>query len=245
MTMKLEVIPAVDLKGGRCVQLVQGVPGTELVSLEDPISEAFKLIREGAKTLHLIDLDGAIQGERINSAVIEKMLDAIEVTVEVGGGIRTSQDVENLLGLGVDRVIIGTAAVNNPEFVQEMSDKYGKEHIMVSLDAKNGKVTTHGWAKTSSFSPPELGKRMEDLGAGSILFTNIDTEGLLLGVDPAPTRELVEAVTIPVVASGGVTTVADVKAIKKTGAWAVVVGSALYTGRLSLAEAIQAAEGRI
>ena len=243
MTMPLEVIPAVDLKGGRCVQLVQGVPGTELVSLDDPIGEALRRIDEGARTLHLIDLDGAIQGERINAQVIEKIVDATNVTVEVGGGIRTSQDVEDLLELGVDRVIIGTAAVNNPEFVREMSDEHGKDHIMVSLDAKNGKVTTHGWVKISSFSPPELGQQMEKAGAGSILFTNIDTEGLLSGVDPTPTYELVKAVTIPVVASGGVTTVADITAIKKTGAWAVVVGSALYTGRLSLPEAIKAAEG--
>ena len=237
----MEIIPAVDLKGGRCVQLVQGIPGTELVSLDDPIAEAIRWIDQGAKTLHLIDLDGAILGERINSSVIERILDATDVKIEVGGGIRTSQDVDDLLGLGVDRVIIGTAAVNNPEFVKEMSDLYGKEHIMVSLDAKNGKVTTHGWAKTSTFSPPELGRRMEELGAGSILFTNIDSEGLLLGVDPKPTRKLIEAVTIPVVASGGVTTVADVRTIKDTGAWAVVVGSALYTGRLSLSDAIQAA----
>lgn len=239
--MNMEVIPAVDLKGGKCVQLVQGVPGTELVSLDDPIGEAVRWIDEGAVTLHLIDLDGAIQGERINASVIEKILDATDVTIEVGGGIRTSRDVEDLLGLGVDRVIMGTAAVNNPEFVSEMSDMHGKEHIMVSLDAKDGKVTTHGWAKTSSFSPPELGRQMEELGAGSILFTNIDSEGLLLGVDPEPTRELVEAVSIPVVASGGVTTVADIKVIKETGAWGVVVGSALYTGRLFLPDAIRAA----
>ncbi|HUW67532.1 MAG TPA: 1-(5-phosphoribosyl)-5-[(5-phosphoribosylamino)methylideneamino]imidazole-4-carboxamide isomerase [Candidatus Nanoarchaeia archaeon] len=239
--MTMEIIPAVDLKGGRCVQLVQGIPGTELVSLDDPIAEAILWIDQGAKTLHLIDLDGAILGERINSNVIENILDATDVKIEVGGGIRTSQDVDDLLGLGVDRVIIGTAAVNNPEFVTEMSDLYGKEHIMVSLDARNGKVTTHGWAKTSSFSPPELGRRMEEMGAGSILFTNIDSEGLLMGVDPNPTIKLIEAVTIPVVASGGVTTVADVRTIKDTGAWAVVIGSALYTGRLSLSDAIQAA----
>ena len=237
----MEIIPAVDLKGGRCVQLVQGIPGTELVSLDDPIAEAIRWIDQGAKTLHLIDLDGAILGERVNSSLIESILDATYVKIEVGGGIRTSQDVDDMLGLGVDRVIIGTAAVNNPEFVTEMSDMYGKEHIMVSLDAKGGKVTTHGWAKTSVFSPPELGLKMEKLGAGSILFTNIDSEGMLLGVDPEPTRELIEAVSIPVVASGGVTTVADVKTIKDTGAWAVVIGSALYTGRLFLPDAIQAA----
>ncbi len=237
----MEIIPAVDLKGGRCVQLVQGIPGTELVSLDDPIAEAIRWIDQGAKTLHLIDLDGAILGERVNSSLIESILDATYVKIEVGGGIRTSQDVDDMLGLGVDRVIIGTAAVNNPEFVTEMSDMYGKKHIMVSLDAKGGKVTTHGWAKTSAFSPPELGLKMEKLGAGSILFTNIDSEGMLLGVDPEPTRELIEAVSIPVVASGGVTTVADVKTIKDTGAWAVVIGSALYTGRLFLPDAIQAA----
>ncbi|MCL7475376.1 MAG: 1-(5-phosphoribosyl)-5-[(5-phosphoribosylamino)methylideneamino]imidazole-4-carboxamide isomerase [ANME-2 cluster archaeon] len=240
--MSFEVIPAVDLKSGKCVQLVQGVPGTEMVSLDDPIAQALRWVDEGAQTLHLIDLDGAIQGERINALTIEKIVAATDVTIEVGGGIRTAGDVEALLGLGVDRVIIGTAAVNDPGFVQQMSDRYGKEHIMVSLDARNGKVTTHGWARTSDFTPPELGRRLEDMGAGSILFTNIDSEGLLKGVDPEPTRNLVEAVNIPVVASGGITTADDVRIIKDTGAVAVVVGSALYTGRLNLSEAIQAAK---
>jgi len=241
--MKFEVIPAVDLRGGRCVQLVQGIPGTELVSLDDPIAEALKWIDKGAQTLHLIDLDGAIEGERINAQVVERIVDSTNVRVEVGGGIRTSRDVEGLVGAGVDRVIIGTAAVNDPGFVGEMSDLHGKEHIMVSLDAKNGMVTTHGWAKTSHFSPLELGRQLEGMGAGSILFTNIDTEGLLQGVDLKPTLELVEAVNIPVVAAGGITTVDDIRMIKETGAEAAVVGSALYTGRLSLPEAIAAAQG--
>lgn len=238
--MKFEVIPAVDLKGGRCVQLVQGIPGTEMVSLDNPIAQALKWIDKGATTLHLIDLDGAIKGERVNAHLIEDILDAADVIIEVGGGNRTSSDVEDLIRLGVDRVIIGTAAVNNPDFVTEMSDMHGKAHIMVSLDAKNGKVTTHGWAKSSVFTPPELGLRLEKAGAGSILFTNIDTEGLLEGVDPAPTTELVGAVNIPVIAAGGVTTVADVKAIKQTRAAGAVIGSALYTGRISLSEAIRA-----
>lgn len=241
--MKFEVIPAVDLRGGRCVQLVQGVPGTELVSLDNPIAEALRWIDEGAQTLHLIDLDGAIEGERVNAQVVERIINATDVRVEVGGGVRTSQDVEALVDIGVDRVIIGTAAVNDPGFVSEMSDLHGKEYIMVSLDAKNGMVTTHGWAKTSRFPPPELGRQMEGMGAGSILFTNIDTEGLLKGVDPEPTRELVEAVAIPVVAAGGITTVADIRTIMQTGAEAVVVGSALYTGRLALPDAIEAAHG--
>lgn len=239
--MKFEVIPAVDLKDGKCVQLVQGVPGSELISLDDPVAEALKWIDEGAKSLHIIDLDGAIHGKRINAPIIERIIEVADVTVEVGGGIRTIRDVDDLLVLGVDRVIIGTAAVNNSEFVHELSDEFGKDHIMVSLDAKNGRVTTHGWAKTSTFSPTEMGRWMEMMGAGSILFTNIDTEGLLKGVDPAPTKALVDAVSIPVVASGGVTTVNDICVIKETGAAAVVVGSALYTKRLSLAEAILAA----
>ncbi|MCK4937331.1 MAG: 1-(5-phosphoribosyl)-5-[(5-phosphoribosylamino)methylideneamino]imidazole-4-carboxamide isomerase [Methanosarcinales archaeon] len=240
--MSFEVIPAVDLQGGKCVQLVQGVPGTEMVSLDDPTAQAIRWVDEGAKTLHLIDLDGAIQGERINALAIENIVAATDVTIEVGGGIRAAGDVEALLGLGVDRVIIGTAAVNDPGFVQDMSDIYGKEHIMVSLDAKNGKVTTHGWARISGFTPPELGRQLENMGAGSILFTNIDSEGLLKGVDPEPTRKLVEAVNIPVVGSGGITTANDVRIIRDTGAVAVVVGSALYTGRLSLSEAVQAAK---
>jgi phosphoribosylformimino-5-aminoimidazole carboxamide ribotide isomerase len=233
------VIPAVDLKKGRCVQLVQGVPGTEQVSLDDPLAVALKWIKQGAEVLHLVDLDGAIEGKRVNAEIIEEIIITTGVETQVGGGIRTRRDVEQLLELGVERVILGTAAIEHPEFVEELAEEFGSRHICVALDAKDGRVTTHGWREQTDVAPAEFGQRFEKLGAGSILFTNIDTEGLLQGVDPVPTAELVKAVSIPVIASGGITTLEDLKTLKNAGAVGAVVGTALYLGRIRLEEAIE------
>lgn len=233
------VIPAIDLKNSKCVSLVQGIPGTERVSLDDPLGIAARWVDEGASVLHLIDLDGAIDGKRINSSIIGSIVKDFEVETQVGGGIRSKADAAELLNNGVDRVILGTAAVNNPPLVEELADEFGSERIIVSLDSRNGKVTTHGWAKASSFTAVELGRKFEKLGAGSILFTDINTEGLLKGVNPAPTRELVQAVGIPVIASGGITTLSDIEVVKQTGAGGIVVGAALYVGNFSLRDALK------
>ncbi|HWR25505.1 MAG TPA: 1-(5-phosphoribosyl)-5-[(5-phosphoribosylamino)methylideneamino]imidazole-4-carboxamide isomerase [Methanosarcina sp.] len=241
--MDFEVIPAVDMKEGKCVQLVQGVPGSEIVSLDDPLAVACDWVRRGAKTLHLVDLDGAIEGERKNAPIIEKIVKMCReksVSVQVGGGIRSFEDAASLLKLGVSRVILGTAALQNPELVKRLSAAFGSECITVALDAKNGKISIKGWTEECKQTPVEMGKKFEELGAGSLLFTNIDTEGLMQGVNPVPTKELVESVNIPVIASGGVSSLQDLKILKKTGAAGVVVGSALYTGRFTLEEAIEA-----
>ena len=232
------IIPAIDLKNKKCVSLVQGIPGTERVSINDPISVARKWVDEGASILHLIDLDGAIEGNRLNSPIIESIVRKFNVELQVGGGIRSKEDASGLLNIGVDRVILGTAAINNPELVSELGHDFGSERIMVALDSKNGKVTTHGWAKSSAFSAVGLGKKFEELGAGSILFTDINTEGLLAGVNPEPTRELVEALDIPVIASGGITTLSDIEIIKETGAKGIVIGAALYVDNFTLKEAL-------
>ncbi len=239
--MTFEVIPAVDMKNGKCVQLVQGVPGSEMISIDDPVAVAIDWISRGAKTLHLIDLDGAIEGERKNSPAIERIVNKCKplgVQIQVGGGIRSFDNATELLNIGVDRVILSTAAVNKPMLVKELSDAFGREHITVALDSRDGKVSIEGWKKQSEFTAVQMGKRFEELGAGSILFTNIDTEGLLSGVDTKPTEELVKSVGIPVIASGGVTGLNDLVALRNTGAMSVVVGSALYTGRFTLEEAI-------
>jgi len=239
--MAFEVIPAVDMRNGKCVQLVQGVPGSEMVSLDDPVAVAKDWISQGAKTLHLIDLDGAIEGTRQNAPIIEKIVEECSpmgVAIQVGGGIRSFDDAAGLLELGVDKVILSTAAINNPGLVKELADSFGSEHVNVALDSKNGKISIEGWKKQSEYTAVEMGIRFENLGAGSLLFTNIDTEGLMQGVNTDPTEELVKSVSIPVIASGGVTGLDDLVAIKKTGASAVVVGSALYTGKFTLTEAI-------
>jgi phosphoribosylformimino-5-aminoimidazole carboxamide ribotide isomerase len=233
-----KIIPAIDLKNRKCVSLVQGIPGTERVSLDDPLAIAARWTNEGASVLHLIDLDGAIEGKRLNSSIIESIVEKFKVETQVGGGIRSEEDASGLLALGVDRVILGTAAVNNPSFVEGLVMEFGSERIMVALDSKNGRVTTHGWARRSPFTAVELGRKFEELGAGSILFTDINTEGLLSGINPEPTKELVQVLNIPVIASGGITTLSDIEAIKKTGASGVVIGAALYVGKFPLHEAL-------
>ncbi len=236
------IIPAIDLKNRKCVSLVQGIPGTERVSLDDPLGIAARWVSEGARVLHLIDLDGAIEGQRLNGSIIESIVKKFNVETQVGGGIRSKKDAAALLALGAGRVILGTAAVNEPSLVEELSHEFGSERIMVALDSKNGRVTTHGWANRSVYTPVELGRKFEELGAGSILFTDINTEGLLKGVNPVPTKELVESLNIPVIASGGITTLSDIEAIKKTGAGGVVVGAALYVGNFTLKEALELEE---
>lgn len=239
--MEFEVIPAVDMRGGKCVQLVQGVPGSEMVSLDDPVAVALDWIAQGTKTLHLIDLDGALDGKRINAPIIEKIVHEGKkrgVTIQIGGGIRSFEDAAHLLKLGADRVILSTAALREPELVKRLADEFGSAHINVALDSKNGKVAIEGWKKLSEFTAVEMGQKFEKLGAGTLLFTNIDTEGLMRGVNPVPTAELVKAVNIPVIASGGITTLQDILTIRATGACGVVVGSALYTGKFTYPEAL-------
>ncbi|MDA0525094.1 1-(5-phosphoribosyl)-5-[(5-phosphoribosylamino)methylideneamino]imidazole-4-carboxamide isomerase [Methanococcoides alaskense] len=239
--MSFEVIPAVDMKDGKCVQLVQGVPGSEMISLENPVEVALDWVSQGARTLHLIDLDGAIEGNRTNAPIIKKIVEKCKpqgIYIQVGGGIRSFEDAAALLDIGIDKVILSTAALKDPELIKRLSDEFGSEHINVALDSKNGKISIEGWTKESEHTAVEMGSQFEEKGAGSILFTNIDSEGLLNGVDPKPTEDLVNAVTIPVIASGGVTTLEDIVTLKNTGAAGVVVGSALYKKKFTLTEAI-------
>lgn len=233
------IIPAIDLKNKKCVSLIQGIPSKERISLDDPIATAMRWVFDGAKVIHLIDLDGAIDGQCSNSSIIASIVKSSVVETQVGGGIRSINDAQDLLTIGADRIILGTAAIKEPSIVQQLADEFGTKRIMVSLDSKNGKVVTNGWTKVSAFATVELGKKFEELGAGSVLFTDINTEGLLNGVNPVPTQELVDALEIPVIASGGITTLRDVEIIKETGAKGVVIGAALYVGNFTLSEAIE------
>ncbi|WIV65747.1 1-(5-phosphoribosyl)-5-[(5-phosphoribosylamino)methylideneamino]imidazole-4-carboxamide isomerase [Natrialbaceae archaeon AArc-T1-2] len=229
-----EVIPAVDVQDGEVVQLVQGERGTEK-RYGDPVEAARRWVEAGAETLHLIDLDGAFEGERANATAIDAVVDAVDVPTQLGGGIRTAEDARDLLERGVDRVILGTAAVENPELVGELSDEY-PDGVVVSLDAKDGEVVVEGWTESAGITPADAAKRYEERGAAAILFTNVDVEGRLEGVDTEPVRELVDATDVPVVASGGVASLEDVAALRDAGAAAVVVGTALYEGAFTLEE---------
>jgi len=234
------VIPAVDMQDGEVVQLVGGERGTGK-RYGDPVEAAQRWAEAGATTLHLVDLDGAFEGERENADAIDAVLDAVDVDVQLGGGIRTAEDAVSLLDRGVDRVILGTAAVENPDIVAEISETHPGS-VLVSLDAKDGEVVVSGWTEGTGLDPAEAASRYEDLGAGGILFTDVDVEGQLAGVRTDPVRRVVDAVDIPVIASGGVATIEDVRTLEAAGAAAVVVGSALYEGAFTLEEAIAAVE---
>jgi phosphoribosylformimino-5-aminoimidazole carboxamide ribotide isomerase len=244
MFPEFEVVPAVDMQDGQVVQLVGGERGTEK-TYGDPVEAARRWIEAGAGTLHLVDLDGAFEGERKNADAIDAVLDAVgdDIGVQLGGGIRTAADAVSLLDRGVDRVILGTAAVENPDIVAEISEDHPGS-VLVSLDAKDGEVVVSGWTEGTGLDPAEAAQRYADLGAGGVLFTDVDVEGQLAGVRTDPVRRLVEAVDIPVIASGGVATVEDVVALRDAGAAAVVVGSALYEGEFTLAEATAAVADR-
>ncbi|MDS0297188.1 1-(5-phosphoribosyl)-5-[(5-phosphoribosylamino)methylideneamino]imidazole-4-carboxamide isomerase [Halogeometricum sp. S1BR25-6] len=233
-----EVVPAVDMQDGEVVQLVQGERGTE-TRYGDPVEAAERWVDEGAETLHLVDLDGAFEGDRKNAEAVEAVVDAVDVPVQLGGGIRSADDAVELLELGVERVILGTAAVENPDVVSEISESHPGS-VMVSLDAKDGEVVVSGWTEGTGLDPAEAAARYEDLGAGAILFTDVDVEGQLEGVQTDVTRRVVDAVDIPVVASGGVASLPDIRALKEAGAAAVVVGTALYEGAFTLGEAQEA-----
>jgi phosphoribosylformimino-5-aminoimidazole carboxamide ribotide isomerase len=239
-----EVVPAVDMQDGQVVQLVGGERGTEK-SYGDPVAAAQRWVDAGARTLHLVDLDGAFEGKRANADAIDAVIDAVDdsVDVQLGGGIRTAEDAVALLNRGVDRVILGTAAVENPEIVADISRSH-PDSVLVSLDAKDGEVVVSGWTEGTGLEPAEAAQRYADLGAAGILFTDVDVEGQLDGVRTDPVAELVAAVDSPVIASGGVATVDDVLALEDTGSAAVVVGSALYEGEFTLAEAQRAVDER-
>ncbi|MEE3324352.1 1-(5-phosphoribosyl)-5-[(5-phosphoribosylamino)methylideneamino]imidazole-4-carboxamide isomerase [Methanosphaera sp.] len=232
------IIPAVDLKNGKCVQLVQGEPGTEQVIIDNPDEVAMNWIQKGAKRLHVVDLDGALgSGENLN--IVKKIIEKSQVPVQMGGGIRTLDDAKKLLDAGITTVIIGTMAIKNPEYIEQLSEEYGSERICVSLDSKDNKVVTHGWTEFTDKSPLEYAKIFEEKGAGSILFTNVDVEGLLKGIDLKPVKELLSNLSIPIIYSGGITSLDDLKVLYDLGTDYVVIGSALYKGVINFEDTIQ------
>jgi phosphoribosylformimino-5-aminoimidazole carboxamide ribotide isomerase len=230
-----EVVPAVDVQDGQVVQLVGGERGTGR-QYGDPVEAAERWVDAGAGTLHLVDLDGAFEGNRVNADAIVAIRKAVDVPIQLGGGIRTAADARDLLDMGVDRVILGTAAVEDPEIVADISETH-PDSVIVSLDARDGEVVVEGWTEGTGLAPAEAAGRYADLGAAGLLFTDVDVEGQLEGVRADPVARLVDAVDRPIVASGGVASIEDVVALAEAGAAAAVVGSALYEGAFTLAEA--------
>ncbi|EHP87080.1 1-(5-phosphoribosyl)-5-[(5-phosphoribosylamino)methylideneamino]imidazole-4-carboxamide isomerase [Methanotorris formicicus] len=240
----MNIIPAVDIKDQKCVQLIQGDPSKKHIELDNPVEVAKRWEEEGAKMLHLVDLDGAFEGKRKNREILKKIIEEVNIPVEIGGGIRTIEDAMELINIGAERIIIGTIAIQNPNFVEELSKRLDSKKIMVALDAKDGYVVIKGWKEKTKYTPVEIGKILQEKGAGSILFTNVNVEGLLKGIDVNPIKELVDSLDIPVVASGGVTSIDDLIKLKDCGVEGVVIGSALYKGLIDLKEAIKVVEGR-
>jgi len=237
-----EVIPAVDLKGGNCVQLRQGKKDAVLFSADNPVEIAREWVAQGAKRLHIIDLDGAFMEEQSNFVVIKALTESEGVKgrakIQVGGGIRSYEAAVKLLEIGVDRVIFGTAAFKSPQLIERVVDEFSSERVMVALDARKGKVAIDGWREVTGLDAKEAVKNAEELGAGSLLFTNIDVEGLMSGVDKEFIAAFVGAASVPVVIAGGVSSADDVKWIKGVGASGVVLGSALYKGKLNFVDVV-------
>ena len=232
------IMPAVDIKNGKCVQLVQGEPGSEMVKIDNPEKVAKYWEDLGAKNIHVIDLSGTIDGET-SFDIIKKILNEVSVPIQLGGGIRNLDYARQLLDLDIERLIIGTMGIQQPETITQLSDEYGPERIMISLDSKDNKVVIKGWQEKIDKSPSEIANDFKEHGAGSILFTNVDVEGLLGGFYTEPVEKLKKSVDLPIVYSGGITTVNDIKKLNENGVEGVVIGSALYTNKIDLTEALK------
>lgn len=234
------VIPAIDLKEGNCVRLEQGEMNRDTVFSDNPAEQALKWQEAGAELLHLVDLDGAFAGIPKNKAAIEAIIKAITIPAQLGGGIRDIATIEAYLSLGLSRVIIGTAAQRNPELVIEACRKF-PGRIVVGIDARNGMVAVQGWAELTDISAVDLAKKFEDCGVAAIIYTDISRDGMMGGPNLEATRALAEAISIPVIASGGVSSLKDIEnlmAIEASGVTGAITGKAIYTGAINLREAI-------
>jgi phosphoribosylformimino-5-aminoimidazole carboxamide ribotide isomerase len=236
--MSFTIYPAIDMRGGNCVRLLQGDYNQETVYGDSPFDMASQFAKTGAQWIHMVDLDGAKDGKRVNDRFVIQAAKELKANVQIGGGIRTEADILHYLENGVDRVIIGSIAVSNPEFATQMIRKYGAK-IAVGIDAKDGFVATHGWLDTSKVRAVELGKRFADAGAETFIFTDIATDGTLAGPNIQAVLEMQEATGKTVIASGGVSSLADLKAIASKGISGAIVGKALYENRFTLAEALK------
>ena len=240
------IIPAIDIRGGKCVRLFQGDYGKETVYGDDPVEMAQRWVKQGAKFLHLVDLDGAREGIPVNKATIRAITEGSPVPVEVGGGIRDMDTLDDYLSSGIFRVILGTAAIAHPQFLEQACQKW-PGRVAADIAARGGKATISGWVRETEMRAVDLARKCEELGIAAIIFTDVLRDGTQKGVNLEATREVARAVRIPLIASGGVSTIEDIKALlpfEKEGISGVIVGRALYAGTLNLPEAIAVAEGR-
>ena len=226
------VIPAIDIQNGKCVRLTQGLLEKKTIYYDDPLSALrYWEKQEGVKTLHIVDLDAAL-GIGTNTELLKKMVNSTDIKLQIGGGIRSLEIAQKYIEFGFARVVIGTSAVQNPSFVKNLNDLIKKESIVVALDMKNGRPAIKGWTDTVDTDIFELGKKMEENGAGHILFSCVEADGAYTGPDIINTKKMVQSLTIPVIAAGGVSIRQDIIDLKKIGVSGVIVGKALYDKRI-------------
>jgi len=233
----MDIIPAVDIKDGRCVRLYQGDYDMETVFSDDPVAMAMKWQSLGARRLHVVDLDGAATGKLTNLNIITGIASTLVIPVQVGGGIRQMETIEELLKMGIERVILGTAAMENTELVQEACRRYNQS-IIIGIDARGGKLATHGWKRETEFGALDFARSMVKLGARRFIYTDISRDGTLTEPNFSAIFELVDAIRYPVIASGGISTLNHLKVLKKLGVEGAIVGKALYTGAINLKQAL-------
>jgi phosphoribosylformimino-5-aminoimidazole carboxamide ribotide isomerase len=234
------VIPAIDLKEGKCVRLEQGLMERDTVFCDNPAEQALEWERQGGELLHIVDLDGAFAGQPANRSAIEAIVRAVNISTQLGGGIRDIATIEAYLSLGLSRVILGTAAQRNPPLVEEACRLFPGQ-IVVGIDAKNGLVAVQGWAEVTGIRAVDLAKCFEGYGVAAIIYTDISRDGMMQGPNIEATRALAEAISIPVIASGGVSSLKDIEnlmAIESSGVTGAITGKAIYTGAIKLAEAV-------
>jgi phosphoribosylformimino-5-aminoimidazole carboxamide ribotide isomerase len=238
----MQIYPAIDLRGGQCVRLRQGDYDQETVFGADPAAMARRWVGDGATYLHLVDLDGAKAGQPVNETSIRAIAQAAGVPCQLGGGLRAEEHISAALAWGVTRVIVGTKALQSPQWLEDMSRKF-PERIVLGIDAKQGRVATQGWLLVSDVSAIDLAQRVEQLPLAGIVYTDISRDGMLQGVNLAAMSEMVQATRLPVIASGGVTTLDDIRQLASIPAAGCIVGRALYEGRLTLKDILHAAGG--
>jgi phosphoribosylformimino-5-aminoimidazole carboxamide ribotide isomerase len=233
------LFPAIDLKDGQCVRLVKGDMAQSTVFNTDPTDQARRFVAAGAEWLHLVDLNGAFAGKPVNAAAVEGILQAVSIPVQLGGGIRDLAGIENWLQRGIARVILGTVAVKNPGFLRDACSAFGG-HIIVGLDARDGKVATDGWSKLTGHEVVDLAKKFEDYGVEAVVYTDIGRDGMLSGINIDATVRLAQSLSIPVIASGGLSDIADLEklcAVEGEGIDGVICGRSIYTGALDFVQA--------
>ena len=235
----MRIIPAIDLKAGKCVRLLQGRADAVTVYSEDPVSTAKLWESSGAELLHVVDLDGAFTGDQKNSAAIREIRSAVSIEIEVGGGIRSIEKIAELVNSGIQRIILGTVAVEKPALLREACGRFPGQ-ILVGIDARDGKAAVRGWVETTATDPKALARMAEENGAAGIIYTDISTDGMMTGPNIPAMEQMVSTVTIPVIASGGVSSLHDVMNLMRIeGLWGVITGKAIYSGSLDLREAIK------